>query len=166
MRRLEDSETGRLVISAFVLVVVVCLVANAIPDTVATRPLGRPVASLFGVTGLDQGWGLFAPNPRRQQIDVSARVEFADGSAAVWRIPRGGPVIAASRDYRWRKWMEHVVFARSPEVARRGGRYAARAVADGRRPVRVVVTRRSRLLPKFGKTTGGPWVVKRTVVGL
>src|SRR5690349_17596288 len=115
MRRLEDSETGRLVISAFVLVVVVCLVANAIPDT---------VASLFGVTGLDQGWGLFAPNPRRQQIDISARVEFADGSSAVWRIPRGGPVIAASEDYRWRKWMEYVVFARNPEVARRGGRYA------------------------------------------
>jgi hypothetical protein len=64
MRRLEESETGRLVISAFVLVVVVCLVANALPDTVVTRPLGRPVASLFGVTGLDQGWGLFAPAGR------------------------------------------------------------------------------------------------------
>jgi hypothetical protein len=76
-------EAGRLAIGAFVLAVVVCLVANALPDTPVTRPLGRPVASLFRVTGLGQGWGVFAPNPRRLQIDLSARVEFADGSAIV-----------------------------------------------------------------------------------
>src|SRR3954467_14504561 len=158
--RVEDTETGRLVISAFLLVVVICLVANAWPDTAVTRPLGRPTQALFGFTGLDQGWGLFAPNPRRQQIDVSARVEFADGSTRVWRLPHDDAVVGTKRDYRWRKYMEFIVFVPGDALPGALARYAARAVSSpGQRPVRVVVTRRSQLLPSFGTTRGGPWKV-------
>jgi hypothetical protein len=148
-------------IGAFVLAVVVCLVANALPDTPVTRPLGRPVASLFRVTGLGQGWGVFAPNPRRLQIDLSARVEFADGSAIVWRVPHGGE----ARDYRWRKWMEHVVVAPDAGLSQRTGRYLAGTLASGMsRPVRVIVTRRWTAMPAFGTATRRPWISRQTVV--
>jgi hypothetical protein len=94
-------------------------------------------------------------------------VEFADGSARVWRLPHGDPFVGAKRDYRWRKYMEFLVFVGGQALPRAAGRYAARQVnAPGRRPVRVVVTRRSALLPRFGTTAGGPWVVERTVVDL
>jgi hypothetical protein len=156
-----------MVVGAFVLAVVVCLVAYALPDTPVTRPLGRPVASLFGVTGLEQGWGLFAPNPRRQQIGLSARVEFADGSATVWHLPRGDDALDAARAYRWRKWMEHVVAAPDEELSRRTARYLARTLASAaRRPVRVTVTRRWTAMPDFGITARRPWTARQTVVAL
>jgi hypothetical protein len=154
----SGDEARRIVVGAFVLVVLISLFANALPDTRVTRPLGRPVASLFGVTGLDQGWGLFAPNPRRQQIGLSGRVEFSDGSATVWRVPR---------DYRWRKWLEHVVAAPDAGLSRRTGRYLARTLAShSRRPVRVIVTRRWAAMPAFGSTTRPPWSTRQTVVAL
>ncbi len=160
-------EARRLVIGSFVLVVVICLLANALPDTPVTRPLGRPVASLFGVTGLDQGWRLFAPNPRREQIDLSARVEFSDGSATVWRVPRGRDALGGLRDYRWRKWLEHVVVTPDAALSRRTGRYLARTLAsDARRPVRVIVTRRWAAMPAFGTTTRLRWITRQTLVAL
>ena len=54
-------------------------------------------------TGLDQNWGVFAPNPRRQGIELEARIVFADGTRAVWTHPKGDPVIHAYRTVRWRK---------------------------------------------------------------
>ena len=43
-------------------------------------------------TGLDQNWGVFSPDPRRQSLDLVGRVRYADGGRETLRVPRGDPV--------------------------------------------------------------------------
>jgi len=64
MERLESSDTGRVVLSALILVLLISLVAYAIPDSAPKRALLRPGLPLLSATGLGQGWGMFAPEPR------------------------------------------------------------------------------------------------------
>jgi hypothetical protein len=47
---------------------------------------------LYGLD-LEQNWGVFAPDPRQETVDVLARVSFADGSQQTWQIPRRDPVV-------------------------------------------------------------------------
>jgi len=67
--------------------------------------VARPV---IGVSGLDQNWAVFAPDPRRQVFEVEARIIYVDGSSETWRPPDADKVVGAYRIYRWRKWAEWV----------------------------------------------------------
>lgn len=108
-RRLEDHVAGRAVLSAFFVVFLVSVVAWNLPDSglkTAALPAVRPFVE---TVGLDQNWSVFAPNPRRLTLDLSARIEFADGTSTTWHLPlHANPILAPYRTYRWQKWMEHV----------------------------------------------------------
>jgi hypothetical protein len=102
-----------------------------------------PARPYLNLTGSDQGWSIFSPNPRQQTVYVLARVERSDGSVVVHPIPTGiGP--SAYWGYRWQKYEESLS---DPT----GGRALWRPYAEwvvnqdqhqGGKPVRVTLVRR------------------------
>ena len=106
--RFEASDIGRMVLSAFLIFTLLAIAVWNLPGGVLQKrllPVARPYLE---TTGLDQGWGVFAPNPRRLTNDFFARLDYADGTETIWRYPTGTPFISYYRTYRWEKWGEHV----------------------------------------------------------
>ncbi|MGH3937051.1 MAG: hypothetical protein ACRDTG_00215 [Pseudonocardiaceae bacterium] len=138
-----------------VAVVAGTILAN-VPEYSAIGRTYEPVMRTFGrITGLEQGWGVFAPDPRVHTFEVYATVEFDDGSTARWQPPAGDPFLSAYRIYRWRKWVE---YARSDDGEATlwlptAVFIARQADGGGRRPVHVSLVRRWRETP----TLGTPW---------
>jgi len=97
------------VLSALIVVTLVAIVATNMPGSELRTRLLRPGQPYLNALGLDQSWGVFAPDPRRVVIDVSALIRFDDGSTANWRFPHEGSLLGAYRDYRWRKWEEQLI---------------------------------------------------------
>ena len=158
--RLERSRAGRVGISLFVIVVVASIVASGLTNGSLKPALLRHDQKLLALTGLDQRWDIFAPDPRRKVVDVRATIAYADGRVEQWRPPRGVPVLGGYWDGRWRKWMDNAMLVgpRSelwPGLAAWLGR---ERVKNGRQPVRVT------LLGRYYEQRGpgatplrGPW---------
>ena len=157
--RLESSPAGRLLISAFLVVTVLALVAWNLPASELRRQALRPLAPYVRATGLDQNWGVFAPDPRRQTLDFYARITYADGTTGTWRPPSGNALIGAYRDYRWRKWYEWTTNDSYRHLWDPAAAFVARRErAAGREPVRVELVRRTSDLAAPGyKPRSGPW---------
>ena len=157
--RLESTTAGRAVISVFVLVTVLCLVFWNLPQSELRSQSERVVRPYILATGLNQNWGVFAPNPRRQVLDLVARVRYADGNEATIEYPRGGRLIGSYWDYRWRKWYESVRLDRREDLwPSAAAWFAQRERANGRRPVEVTLVRRwAVLLPPGEGPERGPW---------
>lgn len=155
MRRLEASERGQLLISAFIVVVLVCLVATTLPLFGVRRALTKPVEPVLDLTALHQSWGMFAPNPRTYQLSLSVVLHYPDGGTWRWSVPSGGPWVSPARDYRWRKWIESAgadLDATGPDAAR----YAAsRAPRSGATSADVIVHRA--MLPGVPSRGGADW---------
>jgi hypothetical protein len=140
-------------VSAFLIVLLFCVVVAAMPPSSLERTLSRPARPFLEATGLDQSWGVFAPNPRREVIDMSVRILYPDGRAETWRPPKG---------YRWRKLMEHTNLSEGlSSLARDTVLYAARSA--GGRPIRAILLRRWAALPPEAGTAPGRWRVIRNV---
>lgn len=142
--RFERSRTGRILISLFVIVTLVTVVTANLPASRLQEVLLKPDHPyLYGV-GLDQTWGVFAPDPRQVTVDLRAQVMFADGSQETWQVPRRNNVVGEYLDYRWLKWAEWTVQPAYSNLYRPAAIYAARRLATrGRRPVRVSLIDRS-----------------------
>lgn len=108
-QRLEESAFGRGVLSTLFVVTLIAIVAINLPESDLRRQLLRPGQPYLNALGLDQNWALFAPDPRRVVIDVSAAVTFDDGVTSQWNFPHDGALIGTYRDYRWRKWAENLI---------------------------------------------------------
>jgi len=108
-QRLEESPFGRRIFSSLIVLTLLAIVAINLPESELRRQLLRPGQPYLNAIGLDQNWALFAPDPRRIVIDVSALVAFDDGRTVRWRFPHDGALIGTYRDYRWRKWAENLV---------------------------------------------------------
>lgn len=99
--RFETGRPGRWVISAFLAVTVVALLAWNLPLSElrrVTEPLSQPYVN---ATGLTQTWNLFAPDPLKRTRRLEARIRYTDGSSATWQAPQGGAVVGQYRTYRW-----------------------------------------------------------------
>jgi hypothetical protein len=107
--RLEITVAGRVLISAFLLVTLAAVILANLPDSQVRRTLLRVGQPYLNATGLDQNWGVFAPDGRRFVVDLVAHVRYEDGTTAQWRPPQGGPFLATYWDYRWRKWAENLM---------------------------------------------------------
>ena len=136
--RFERTRVGRVLISLFiVLMLVVLLTANLPSSWLGTELLKADHSYLYAV-GMDQNWGVFAPDPRSQTVDVVALVTFQDGSQEQWTVPRRNPVVGEYVDYRWLKWAEYAVG--EPQLSKPIALYVARRLATPRRrPVRVTL---------------------------
>ena len=144
--RIERSPAGRAAISlVLVVVLVVVIVMNGQKSTLRDEVVDA-TAPVINAIGLDQSWGVFAPNPRNVSLDFFARVRYEDGTTETWRLPHGGPLLGDYWDYRWRKYLEYLV--QDPwadQTHRQFSTYIAREVhRDGRTPTRIVLVREKR----------------------
>jgi hypothetical protein len=98
MKIRENSQVERLAISSALLALLTIMVSQAIPDdvlgTAETQHKGffktiklmlSPVAT---ATGLRQDWNMFAPNPRRENIDLNAEITYRNGEQYIWSFPQ------------------------------------------------------------------------------
>ncbi|MGB2875593.1 MAG: hypothetical protein WBB76_09000 [Gaiellaceae bacterium] len=162
--RFERTRLGRLLISAFLLVTLVTiLTANLPPSRLQDLLLSADHPYLYGL-GLDQDWSVFAPEPRRETIHITAQVTFADGSQTTWHVPTRNPVVGEYTDYRWLKWTEFIVSPVQQQLWQPIARYVARQLATPtRRPVRVSLHDRWYDLLPPGQIPDQPFVRERTI---
>lgn len=141
--RLESSVAGRAGISVFLAVTVLGLLVWNLPDSRLRSEALRVASPYVLATGLDQNWGVFSPDPRRQSLDLVARVRYADGGRETLRIPRGDPVVGSYWDYRWWKWVEWATTDAHQHLWEPTAVwFARRARAGGGEPVTVTLVRR------------------------
>jgi len=159
--RFEASALGRVLISAFVIATLLALVVWNMPDSELRREGLHAARPYVNALGLDQNWGVFAPNPRRQTIALEATLTYATGTTRTWHLPSGGDLVGAYWDYHWLKWAEWTVDGRYPELAEATAEFIVRRdVAAGRHPVRIELVRRWRDLPPPGTEQRSPWQEK------
>jgi hypothetical protein len=153
------SSRRRIAVTVFVTVTLAAVFTQHMPDSTIKTGLMTAAQPYLNLTGLDQTWSIFSPNPRGQTVYVVARVEQADGAVVVHPIPTGtGP--SEYWGYRWQKYGE--------SVAEPGGRVLWRPYAEwvagqdqleGGRPVRVTLTRRVSVnLPPGSSPAARPFV--------
>ena len=157
--RFESTVVGRVAISLFIVVSLAFVVATNLPHSRLRHDVLVPGGPYLNALGLDQNWAVFAPEPRKQVIDLESRVTFSDGSEATWRLPYRGALVGAYSDYRWRKWLEYAIADAHRRLWRPLALWTARrASADGKRPVRVTLVRRFYgVLPPGKSPDRGPW---------
>lgn len=140
--RFEASDMGRMAISALLIFTLFGILIWNLPGGLLQQrllPVARPY---FQAAGLDQGWGVFAPDPRRTTIDFYAELDYPDGSETTWRYPLGNPAIATYRTYRWQKWSEHVTLDVRSLLAPAAAWLVRTQESDGEHPVRVTLIQR------------------------
>ncbi len=146
----DVSPRRRIMITIFVVVTVGAVLAQNMPDSAIKGGLMAVARPYMNLTGLDQSWSIFSPNPRRESAHILARIERADGSVALRSVPTG---IGASEywNYRWQKYEE--------TLSESGGRILWRPYAEwvvgqdqreGGEPVRVTLVRRASENPPPG----------------
>ena len=79
----------RIVITIFLLITLAAVLVQNMPTSVTKAGLIVAAQPYLNLTGLDQGWSIFSPNPRQQSVFVLARIDRADGSVELRPIPTG-----------------------------------------------------------------------------
>jgi hypothetical protein len=157
--RLESSVAGRWAISVFLIATLASLIVWNMPASEIQRKALKVVRPYVTALSLEQNWGVFAPDPRRQTLDFFARVRYADGSEEEVRMPTGGDFVGAYWDYHWWKWVESVTNDQRDGLWKPAAVwFARRATTDTRKPVRVTLVRRwYELFPPGPGPSRGPW---------
>jgi hypothetical protein len=105
-QRIESSRGGRIVIGVLAAFTVAAMVITNAPQSELKSKLIGTTQPYLNFTGLDQNWGVFAPEPRKQGLELRASLRRANGTGGSWTPPSGGALIGAYWDYRWRKLLE------------------------------------------------------------
>lgn len=100
--RIESTGAGRALISAFIAATLFGMLVWNAPDSHLKRDVLPPVRAFMPTLGLDQNWAVFAPDPRRQVLEIEARLEYADGTAETWRVPNANAIVGSFEEYRCR----------------------------------------------------------------
>lgn len=141
-QRLEQSRLGQALISAFLIVTLASAIVANLPRSRVRQDALTVTRPYLNATGLDQSWGVFAPEPRRESIALRGLVRYADGSTSRWRPPSGNALTGNYWDYHWQKWQEWVLDQNHRQLWRPAATFIARdRNAQGRRPVRVTLVR-------------------------
>lgn len=158
-QKLESSRVGRAAISVFIVVTIASVVVWNMPSSALKAEALAFTGPYVRAAGLNQNWGVFAPDPRRHTLQLLARVRYADGSEEVVSIPRGGRLVGGYWDYRWRKWAEWTSTDDHSDLWQPAAEwFARRARTQGRSPVSVTLVRRWRdLLPPGTGPSAGEW---------
>lgn len=157
--RLEASRAGRAAISIFAAVTIVSVVVWNLPSSAIKEEAFKFAGPYVRAAGLDQNWGVFAPDPRRHTLEVVARIQYADGTEKTLSVPRGGRLAGGYWDYRWRKWAEWTSTDSRDFLWRPAAAWFARRAGEaGGQPVRVTLVRRWReTLPPGPGPGRGEW---------
>lgn len=133
--RFERSRWGRVAISLLVVLVIGLEVATHLPPSALDRAVDEPADRAVRLLGIEQAWGVFAPNPRTTSLRLEAHVTFADGSSTTWTVPSGPRIGSNLRFYRWRKWLERARADGYRSIWRPTAEWIASIHSDGPSPV-------------------------------
>ena len=155
LRRRERAQWagfGRAVVTVFVLWHLFALVTWAMAgSSELSRQCMGLVRPYMTLTGLNQGWLMFAPEPYKLDVYVEARIHYADGSVRSWTYPRMEtlPYEERYRSERYRKYVEVAHQEGFSYLWRSMATYAARLNNNraGSAPVSVDLIRHFRTLP-------------------
>ncbi len=84
------------------------LVIWNLPESDRRDELREAIEPVVNTFALNQGWGVFAPNPTRTTHVTQGRIIFHDGHEETFDPPHPGPWIGSTRSERWRKWETRV----------------------------------------------------------
>ena len=140
-----DPPIRRLAASVFIVLTLVAILASNAPDSAIKGGLLTVAGPYLAIIGLDQKWGVFAPNPRIETSNVVGRVGRADGTVGDYPLESGAG-ISEYWNYRWRKYGEQLWTRPTAEPERVAfARWIAREDrASGHVPVRVTLLRVTR----------------------
>jgi hypothetical protein len=97
----------RAVISGFIAFNLVAILCTAIPPvSLVTTNMKRAVEPYMLLTGLQQVWAMFSPDPPTFMNYVEAEVTYKDGRTTIWKLPIPGDYGYYQRYFleRYRKW--------------------------------------------------------------
>lgn len=104
----HDTRFGRLVLSLVFLSLIAMTAIWNLPDSPVQEELAKTIRPVVLAVGLQQGWELFAPNPTRTVVRVSAEVQLTSGEILQFDFPAGDNGLGALRQYRWRKYLRRL----------------------------------------------------------
>ena len=155
--RVDWSRLREMAISAVIVVMLATAIFGALPKSTiksTAAPVFTPIAR---ASGLDQGWGVFAPNPPRLITELEVHVVMRDGEDRIWRLnaDRSLP------EYRWRKLKEAVV--KHKQLRPGFAQWVVREVTDENdQPGRVLIVLQTESLPLAGQ--GEPKVTRKLLL--
>jgi hypothetical protein len=167
-QRFERTQIGEVAISALVSVIVMVSVVWSGPDSALKRAAVPPLEPVALVSGLDQAWYMFAPDPFRRLETVTVHVRTSRGDERVWTFPHGN-VFDQFSWYHWHKLKEESV--KVPDIRAAFTRWAAGQVVEpSEYPVRVELILKTESFPAPGvvspqSTTGSDVLYKATLTG-
>ena len=106
--RVERSVVGQVAVSALIVLVLAVTVVWSMPNSALRRAVLPVTEPVTGVTGLDQSWGMFSPNPPRRVDELRVEVRISADQATVWWVPSLG-VADQFWEYRWQKLKENLI---------------------------------------------------------
>jgi hypothetical protein len=155
-QRIEETPGGRVAISVLILVTLAAILVTNLPDSHLRRNLSKAADPYLNAIGLDQNWGVFAPDPRRESVWMKARIDYQNGAREIWEPPRRGALVGTYSDYRWRKLEENVIGGRlTPTLMRDAAVWIAGQRRDEENvPIQVVFIKRTAQLQPPGQKGG------------
>ncbi len=157
-QRVEGTTAGRVAISAAIVFTLLAIAVTNLPGTShLNQSLSGKTQPYLNAIGLDQNWGVFAPDPRQEVLALKARITYSDGTSEIWEPPRRNALFGGYSDYRWRKLSENLLTNNNLSVGLQIARWIAR---EHRRrsqlPSKVTLIKRSADLPPPGPKAGKP----------
>jgi hypothetical protein len=125
--RFEATPIGEIAISVLIAMILIIAITWSMPDSAIRRKAVDIVEPVALISGLDQSWYIFAPDPFRRLETVEIHVETSQGEERVWAFPTGG-VFTQFTWYRWHKLKERTV--RTPEIRAGIVRWAAEQMLE------------------------------------
>ena len=111
---MELSRTKKCIVTIFILFNFMMIVRHFMPlkESKIFRFFYTPASVYQSAMSLYQSWEMFAPNPARTNIHISAEIVFDDGSKMNWNFPRSSEMSIVERyvlGERWRKLLSEGV---------------------------------------------------------
>jgi hypothetical protein len=146
------------VLSAALVLALAGAVVYNLPQSHLRDELYPKTQPYMNAVGLDQNWGVFAPDPRKQVLGFEARINYPTGGSDIWRPPVRGRLIGSYSDYRWQKWFDNAITqGQSRGFLPSGARWVARTQRSGSEiPATVTFNKRYADLQPPGKGGGHP----------
>ncbi|MDD7942282.1 hypothetical protein PHK61_28090 [Actinomycetospora lutea] len=142
------SRGKRLGVSMLIVLILLGVFASSTPSSALKDGLLDLTRPYLLLTGIDQSWGVFAPNPPRTTNHVFARVDRDDGTVGVYPMASDAG-LPEYWNYRWRKYAEQLW--RKPAAERERVAFARWTAeqdrAAGHWPVTVTLVRSARTNP-------------------
>lgn len=154
--RVNWSRLREVATSVLVAAIVAVSVLSSVPTSAIKGFVAPVLTPVVRASGLDQGWGMFAPNPPRVFAQLEVHVIMSDGKDRVWYLSEDRSMPGLY----WRKIKEEVI---KRKEFRAGLAYwvVRQMTGKNERPARVVMIAQIETLPLPGK--GNPEKARQVI---